>query len=453
MTSASLPEGSRRDNLLVVTVFVAALSLVVAAVGVGFGWRAIDQTKGTGTSVAAGNASAPAMVDLKEFKIDDATVPQGGSIMAMNAGSVTHNLTIEGQGLATKNLDAGGTEVLDVSKLKPGTYTMYCSIPGHREAGMQAKLTITGGGSSAAASSSSSSSATMDYAAMTKSMLDSMTAFPAKTEGVGNQPLAPTKVKGNEKWFDITAAITKWEVSPGKTVDAWTFNGTVPGPQIRVNVGDKVHLTLHNKTPMATDLHLHGINVDNKYDGVSPFTQDPIKPGDSFEYVWTADEPAVAMYHPHFMSQVSMPNGMFGTIIQGDMPLPAEYQGVQIAQHFPMVLNDSGVIGYSLNGKSFPATAPIVANKGDWILVDYFNEGSQYHPMHMHQFDQIVIAKDGFPVPAPYKVDTLSVGPGERYTVLVHLDKVGTWVWHCHILPHVEKDDGMYGMVTAVIVK
>src|SRR5690606_16296905 len=126
---------------------------------------------------------------------------------------------------------------------------------------------------------------------------------------------------------------------------------------------------------------------------------------------------------------------------------------LQISQEIPMVLNDSGVIGYSLNGKSFPATEPYTAKVGDWVLIHYWNEGNQIHPMHLHQFDQIVVAKDGFPLEVPYVVDTLNVAPGERYTVLVHLDKPGTWVWHCHILPHVEREEGMFGMVTAFIVE
>jgi FtsP/CotA-like multicopper oxidase with cupredoxin domain len=75
------------------------------------------------------------------------------------------------------------------------------------------------------------------------------------------------------------------------------------------------------------------------------------------------------------------------------------------------------------------------------------------HPMHLHQFDQIVIAKDGFPLDDPYVADVVTVAPGERYTILVKLDKPGTWVWHCHILPHVENDAGMFGMVTAVVVR
>ena len=50
-------------------------------------------------------------------------------------------------------------------------------------------------------------------------------------------------------------------------------------------------------------------------------------------------------------------------------------------------------------------------------------------------------------------VDTLNVAPGERYSVLVHVDQPGTWVWHCHILPHVECEAGMFGMVTAIIAE
>ena len=63
----------------------------------------------------------------------------------------------------------------------------------------------------------------------------------------------------------------------------------------------------------------------------------------------------------------------------------------------PMVLNDAGTIGYSLNGKSFPATDPYVVNQGDWVSIHYYNEGLQIHPMHLHQFPQLVYAKDGMP--------------------------------------------------------
>ena len=90
-----------------------------------------------------------------------------------------------------------------------------------------------------------------------------------------------------------------------------------------------------------------------------------------------------------------------------------------------MVLNDAGVIGLSLDGKSFPATTPIVADVGDWIRVTYFNEGLQVHPMHLHGFEQIVFAKDGEPLDQPYAADTILVAPGERYTVLFNPTRPG----------------------------
>ena len=76
--------------------------------------------------------------------------------------------------------------------------------------------------------------------------------------------------------------------------------------------------------------------------------------------------------------------------------------------------------------------------------------------MHLHGIPQLVIAKDGFPLSNPYTADTVMVAPGERYTVLVKptAAEVGVWAYHCHILSHAEKEDGMmYGMVTAFIVQ
>ena len=118
-----------------------------------------------------------------------------------------------------------------------------------------------------------------------------------------------------------------------------------------------------------------------------------------------------------------------------------------------MVVNDAGAIGYSINGKSFPATQPYVVNTGDWIVATYYNEGLQSHPMHLHQFGQLVFAKDGFPLDNPYWADTINVAPGELYSVLIQAEDAGAWVWHCHILTHVEREEGVFGMLTALIVQ
>jgi FtsP/CotA-like multicopper oxidase with cupredoxin domain len=439
------------------------LALVMATIAVVFAGG--DDGEGGG---AGGDAVT---VDLTEFALTPAavSVPAGGSIEVTNSGSVPHNLSITDADLTTADLQAGESETLDLGDLAAGTYDLLCTIPGHADSGMTGTLTVTGEDSAAPAGQDAAASGGHDmsdmsedqYAEMSRAMDESIASYPADTEGAGNAVLEPVLREGGIKEFELTAAITPWEVEPGTVVDAWTYNGAVPGPRINVAVGDRVRIVLQNDLPMATDLHLHGINVENTMDGVAPLTQPSIQPGESFTYEFVADEAAVAMYHAHHHGQLQVPNGLLGTLFVGQVALPAGRTiggdaipaDLTVSQELPLVLNDSGVIGYSLNGKSFPATAPIVASQGDWILLHYFNEGGQIHPMHLHQFDQVVVAKDGYALDNPYLADTVNVAPGERYSVLVNLDKPGTWVWHCHILNHVERETGMFGMVTAVVVE
>jgi manganese oxidase len=291
---------------------------------------------------------------------------------------------------------------------------------------------------------------TMTAAEMDAAMERSIKAFPAKTQGVGGQELAPRVLADGTKVFELTSSIVKWEVEPGRFVDAWTYNGTVPGPTLRAEPGDKVQVVLKNELPESTAIHFHGLYTPNSEDGVTYITQLPIKAGETYTYSFTAQStPAVGMYHSHHNAVHQVPNGMAGTFLIGSLPVPA---GVTVAQEHIMMLNDAGTIGLTLNGKSFPATAPVVAKQGEWIKVHYLNEGIMAHPMHLHGMSQLVIAKDGFPVPQPYEADTINVSPGERYTVLVHATELGTWAWHCHILTHAERADGMFGMVTALVV-
>jgi uncharacterized cupredoxin-like copper-binding protein len=450
-------EGVQTALIIFATIAVLCLTLAVAFVTMGD-----DDTAGSSLG-----APLTAHVGLSEFKIEPSSVEvaKGGALHVQNDGTVAHNLSVVNTDLKTADLSSGNAEELDISSLAVGTYQLVCLIPGHADAGMKADLEIVDGGGVATGPTTTMAGMDhagggMDYQKMTEDMLATMAAFPAKTGGVGNEPLAPTEVKADgTKVFDLDMKVADWEVSPGKVVKASTFNGMVPGPRIDLEVGDHVEFRVTNHLEMATDVHLHGLNVDNQFDGVAPITQDLIEPGETFTYEYTADEPAVAMYHPHAMGFRLLPDGMFGVVLVGQVPLPTGRTigssvipaDLKIAQELPMVLNDAGVIGYSLNGKSFPATAPVVAKVGDWILVHYYNEGTQIHPMHLHQFDQVVVAKDGFALDAPYEADTLNVAPGERYSVLVKIDKPGTWVWHCHILPHVESDTGMFGMVTALV--
>ena len=414
----------------------------------------------TGADAGEGTAASTLSYELTEFAIlgPQDVKPGPVTLQVHNGGSATHNLVIDG-GVRTADLSADESVTLEAGVLSEGTYMIFCSIAGHREAGMEMSLTVSPDAADAAAPGDEEE---MSAEEMNQIMIDSMLAFPAETEGKGNQPLEPVEIKADgTKVFELTAEVIQWEVEPGKFVDAWAYNGQVPGPWIRVDVGDMLEINVTNLTPLGTDVHWHGISTPNNMDGVSPYTQDPILTGETFTYAFEAERAAIGMYHAHLHSQISVPNGMFGPIMIGDTPIPygETISGVEIpedleiAQEIPMVLNDAGVIGLSLNGKSFPATEPYVASEGDWLVYHYYNEGLLTHPMHQHQFPQLVFAKDGIPLDVPFWADTINVAPGERYSVLVHADRVGTWVWHCHILTHVESEDGMFGMVTALIVQ
>ncbi|HEY3230352.1 MAG TPA: multicopper oxidase domain-containing protein [Roseiflexaceae bacterium] len=269
-----------------------------------------------------------------------------------------------------------------------------------------------------------------------------------KTEGAGNQPLAP-RIEHGVKVFELTCKPISWEYDAGKRVDAWTYNGQVPGPEIRITEGDTVRVIVKNELPESTAVHFHGVIVPNKMDGVPFVTQPPIKPGQSFTYEFVARNPGSHMYHSHHNSTKQVGQGLLGAFIiePKDKSKDPAYD-----VEYTLILNDQ-LGGFTLNGKGFPATAPLTAKLGQKVRIRYMNEGQLIHPMHLHGLPQRVFAKDGWNLPQPFMCDTLNIAPGERWDVIVECTEAGVWAFHCHILSHAEGDHGMYGMVTALIVK
>ena len=273
-------------------------------------------------------------------------------------------------------------------------------------------------------------------------------AFPAKTEGLGCQRMAP-RMDAGVKVFELTATEMRWEVAPGQTVPAMAYNSQVPGPEIRVREGDRVRIILHNQLTESTAIHFHGLEIPVDQDGVPFITQPPVKPGASYTYEFTVPNAGSHMYHSHHNAAKQVGLGLLGAfIVEPRNPRPIE----QVDRDFTMILND-GMHGYTLNGKGFPATQPLVAKLGEKIRIRYMNEGMMIHPMHLHGMHMTVIDKDGWPQPAPWRCDTINIAPGERWDVIVNCNNPGTWAFHCHILPHAESDHGMFGMVTVLVVE
>jgi uncharacterized cupredoxin-like copper-binding protein len=454
------PAGTRNQSWAVAAVFLSVLALAWGLIA--FSIAIFKDAPAAGTGAGAGSEAAetvaPARLTLKEFTITPASVTAaaGSSIAVTNIGNVAHDVHVVGKDLTSGLIEPGASGQLALTGLAPGSYGLYCTLPGHESSGMVGKLSVVeaaAGAATAPAPPAEHGSEQMSADEMDEQMAVNTKAFlgGVKTQGgPGGQDLAPTVLGDGTKQFDLTTKVVDWEVEPGKIVKAWTYNGVVPGPTIRVNPGDKVSVVVRNELPESTSIHFHGLTTPNAQDGVPDITQTPIKPGQTYTYSFTAQSnPMVGMYHSHHNAVKQVPNGLAATFLIGRMPVPA---GTQVSQEIPMMLDDSGTIGYAINGKSFPATAPLAAKLGDSLMIHYLNEGSQIHPMHLHGLDQVVIAKDGHPLPAPQTMDTVTVAPGERYTVLVKATVPGAWAWHCHILSHAETEKGMFGMVTALVV-
>jgi FtsP/CotA-like multicopper oxidase with cupredoxin domain len=268
------------------------------------------------------------------------------------------------------------------------------------------------------------------------------------TKGKGNQPLEPA-IDNGVKVFRLTCDEVQWEVSPGRTYAARGYNGAIPGPILRATEGERVRIIVTNNLKESTTVHWHGIYVPNNMDGVGYINQEPIKPGATFTYEFTLRNSGTHMYHSHHNSLDQVNRGLLGAFIvqpkdAGSYP-PYDREWV-------MVLNDLS-LGFTINGKSFPATEAFAVKQGERLLIRFLNEGVMNHPMHLHGMPMQVFAKDGWPINPAQLCDTIDVAPGNRYDAIVEATEAGVWAFHCHILSHAEGPEGMFGLVTALIVE
>ena len=269
----------------------------------------------------------------------------------------------------------------------------------------------------------------------------------------------------------LTASATQWDTGSGRTVAAWTYNGTVPGPEIRLAAGDTVRVTLVNHLSEATTIHWHGVPVPNGMDGVPGVSAPVVLPGGQFVYEFPAPEPGTYWYHPHANAANQIARGLYGLLIVEPAPgTPKAYD-----RDFSLVIGEFGAMSAALgggmgggmsssmasmgfgslliNGKTGPYVPELKVRRGEKVLFRFVNTGNMVHPMHLHGMNWAVTATDGYDLPAPYRKDTLPVNAGERYDALLEATNPGTWMLHCHNLGHVgEGSTGMTGLTMTVVV-
>jgi len=308
--------------------------------------------------------------------------------------------------------------------------------------------------------------------------------------------------EGPVKVFRMTVRDIGFEIFPDKPMMGWGFNGLVPGPTIRVTEDDRIRVIVTNETSDGEHtLHIHGQFKPMTMDGVPFLGQKPIKKGESYTYEFTVRDIGTSWYHCHVDSAHHVDMGMHGAFIvepkKEKLAYDREY--VMILDEWPtkhvhvhsdpepadghdehgvMTLHDDSppmhdsaaekkkkrdwypetyparqeiYDGFTINGRAFPFTEPVIVKKGEKVRIRFINVGYQQHFMHTHSHRFTVVTRDGSYVNEPQKVDTIGVGPGQRLDVIFEADNPGTWPFHCHRLNHVTNEN-IYpgGMLTFI---
>jgi FtsP/CotA-like multicopper oxidase with cupredoxin domain len=147
--------------------------------------------------------------------------------------------------------------------------------------------------------------------------------FLAGLAGLSALPLLPVRgsaVRAAEPALveaRLTAGAARVQLVPSEypSTEAWAYNGTLPGPVLRVRQGDRLRVRVENALKEATTVHWHGVRVPNAMDGVPYITQRPIEPGRDFTYEFVLPDAGTFFYHPHQRGYEQMGRGLAGALI------------------------------------------------------------------------------------------------------------------------------------------
>ena len=310
-------------RLFLTTAVVAALAGCASASGPTwtFGPAAPASSQGTtaGTASAApassgsaGQVAATGAVEIHAFDLGfkpaQLTVAAAGPVAVtfVNDGATVHNITF-----------ADGTALIaDPGKTATGTVTIpaaglsfLCSIPGHADAGMKGSIAVAGGSAMPGMSPAPTNPSTAAAAPVADPNAPKYTLFDAT---------APAVLSGTVHDVDFPIIEKDMTVADGFVVHVWTFGGQVPGPTLRVHLGDTVRVHLTNQTTMSHSIDFHASQTAMNSQMVE------IKPGATFTYTYTADYAGVWMYHCGTAPALHhIANGMFGMVIvepKGGLP-------------------------------------------------------------------------------------------------------------------------------------
>jgi nitrite reductase (NO-forming) len=364
-------------------------------------------------------------------------------ITLVNADGILHDLTIDEFGVQTPQIgEPGQIAVLTFTVEEEGEYAYYCSLPGHRQAGMWGTLRV---GEPVAQEPAG----------------ESVVHNPADVPPpVGDRP--PTTVQVDLTTREVTALL-----ADGAEYSYFTFNGTIPGPMIRVRVGDtlEVHITNETSSSFSHSIDLHAVNGPG---GGAVFTQ--TTPGSETSFSFQALNPGLYVYHcatPSVAHHIS--NGMYGLILvepEGGLPaVDREFyvmQGeVYTAQPFgsqghldfdPEALLDERPQYFVFNGAAAALTSDemaLHARVGETVRI-FFGVGGPNFTSSFHVIGEIfdrVYPFASLTAEPLTDVQTVSVPPGGATMVEFTIDVPGRYLLVDHALSRLER--GLVGFLYA----
>jgi FtsP/CotA-like multicopper oxidase with cupredoxin domain len=253
----------------------------------------------------------------------------------------------------------------------------------------------------------------------------------------GLELAAATDTNPDPRVVEITldARIARVEIAPGQTVDAWTYGGRIPGPLIRVRVGDRLVVHFTNHLPEPTTVHWHGLRVPLRMDGVPGVSQPPVSPGASFTYDFVVPDSGLFWYHPHVMSAAQVGFGLYGALLVEDPD-----DGVSVADQLVMVLSDLALNerGALESPEAGGSIANVFGREGTHVLLNGRKQSSlrvrsgapqrwrivnaaksRYFNLDLGGMMFTQIGGDGGLQEFAVERDTLLLAPGERADVIV----------------------------------
>jgi FtsP/CotA-like multicopper oxidase with cupredoxin domain len=290
--------------------------------------------------------------------------------------------------------------------------------------------------------------------------------------------------------FVLETREMRWELAPGKAVRGMTYNGRLPGPELRVKEGERVRVVLKNALSEPTTIHWHGVDVPNAMDGVPGITQAPVPAGGTFVYEFEARPAGTRWYHTHFQEHRQMDLGLMGPLIiepAGREPFPVDREHTLVLDDWATgtgptlpstregtaggrggmggmmrgmdgMMSGRGMGGMmrggsvhdvpydvmTINGKAYPATDTLRVRKGERIRLRVINASADHtHVLRLAGHRLRVTHTDGNPLVAGVDVDALPIAPAERYDVLVVAQRPGAWVLQCLQPGHAQAGERM----------